>query len=147
MCFQPEVVIDRVAEFLFAAKVALSRLQRRMPQQKLNLLKLTSCQMAQSRAGPAQGMGRKVRDAGSLCRRLHHMPDRLGCDSIAPDFTHATYSSEDDTVYASRRGPLIHGTFHPRRNRNCTDVLPFANQVGDDPVPLADLEIFCFEPS
>src|SRR5215469_13912834 len=96
--FQPEVVIDRVAEFLLAAKVALSCLHRRMPQQKLNLLKLASRQMAQSRAGPAQVMGRKVRDAGSLSHRPHHMPDRLGCDSIAPNLTHATYSSENDTI-------------------------------------------------
>jgi hypothetical protein len=48
-----EVVIDRVAEFLLAAKISLGRLNRRMPQQKLNLLKLTSRQMAQSHASPA----------------------------------------------------------------------------------------------
>src|SRR5262249_15958796 len=120
---------------------------RRMLQQKLNLLKFASRQMAQSGAGPAQVMGRKVRDASSLCRRLHHMPNRLGCDSIAPNLSHATYSSEDDTIYPSRRGPLLPGTFRPPRNRNGTDVLPFANQVGDDPVPLGDLEIFCCEPS
>ena len=59
----PEVVIHCKTEFLLATKVALSRLNRRMPQQKLNLLKLTSRQMAQSRAGPAQVMGSKVRDA------------------------------------------------------------------------------------
>ena len=51
--FQPKVVVDRVAEFLLAAKISLGRLNRRMPQQKLNLLKLTSRQMAQSHASPA----------------------------------------------------------------------------------------------
>jgi hypothetical protein len=46
------------------------------------------------------------------------------------------------TIDVSRRGPLIDGTFRPRWNRNCTDVLSFANQVSDYPVLLADLEIF-----
>jgi hypothetical protein len=75
------------------------------------------------------------------------MPDRFGCDSIAPDFAHAIYSPEDDTLDSSCRSPLIHGTFRPRWNRNCTDVFPFANQVSDHPVLLANLEIFCFQPS
>jgi hypothetical protein len=75
------------------------------------------------------------------------MPDSLGCDSIAPDFAHATYSPEDDTLDSSGRSPLIHGTFRPRWNRNCTDVFPYANQVGDHAVLLANLEILRFEAS
>ena len=44
--FQSEVVIYRVAEVLLAAEIALSRLNRRVAKQKLNLLKLTSRQIA-----------------------------------------------------------------------------------------------------
>jgi hypothetical protein len=38
--------------------------------------------------------------------------------------------------------PLINGTFRPRWDRNGTDVLSFADQVGNHPMFLADLEIF-----
>ena len=91
-------------------------------------------------------MGSKVLDAGALRRRLHHVPDRLGRDSIAPDLTQPADSAEDRaTIDASRRGPLIDGVFRPHWNRNGTNVLSFANQVSDYPVLFADLEIFRFE--
>jgi hypothetical protein len=84
----------------------------------------------------------KVLDSGALRRRFHHVPDRLGCDAIAPDLAQPTYSPEDrPTVDASRRGPLIDCAFRPHWNRNRTDVLSFANQIGDHPVFFADLEI------
>ena len=84
-------------------------------------------------------MGSKVVDAGTRRRRLHHVPDRFGRDSIAPDLTHATYSSEDDaTIDVSRCSPFIDGALCPRRDRNCTDVPSFANQIGDYPVLLDD---------
>ncbi len=44
--FQSEVVVHRLAEFLLAAEIALSCLNRGMPKQKLNLLKFSAGQMA-----------------------------------------------------------------------------------------------------
>jgi len=70
------------------------------------------------------------------------MPDRLARDSIAPSLTKPAYSPEYRTlIYLSCIGPLIDGAFCPPWNRNCTDMLSLANQVGDYPVLLADLEI------
>src|SRR5579859_5005012 len=93
-------------------------------------------------------MRSKILDAGTLCGRFHHVPDRLGRDSIPPNFTQSTYSSEDRaTIDGSSQGPLIDRAFRPHWNRNCTDVLSFANQVGDYPVLLTDLEIFRPEPN
>jgi hypothetical protein len=70
------------------------------------------------------------------------MPDRFGCDSIAPDLAQPIYSPEDRaTVNAGRCGPLIDGTFRPQRNRNGADVLSFANQVSDYPPLFTNLEI------
>src|SRR6266851_9395644 len=40
-------------------------------------------------------MGVKALDVGSLSGRSHHVPDSLGCDSIAPDLSQPTYSPED----------------------------------------------------
>jgi hypothetical protein len=63
-----------------------------------------------------------------LAARFHHVPDGLGCDSIAPDLIQSTYSSEDRAIIdASRHNPLIDGAFGPRGNGNGPDVLSFAN--------------------
>jgi hypothetical protein len=70
------------------------------------------------------------------------VPDCLGADSIAPDLAQPIYASEDRaTVNAGRRDPLIDGAFRPDGNWNGADVLSFANQVGDYPPLLANLEI------
>jgi len=79
-------------------------------------------------------MRRKVLDAGTLRGRFHHVPDRLGRDSIARNLTQPTYSPEDrPAVDAGRRDPLIDGAFRPHWNGNGADVLSFANKVGDYP--------------
>jgi hypothetical protein len=44
--FQSEVVVHRLAEFLLAAEIALSCLNRGVLKQKLNLLKFPAHQMA-----------------------------------------------------------------------------------------------------
>ena len=44
--FQSEVVVYCIAESLLAAKIPLSGLNGCMPKQKLDLLKLSACQMA-----------------------------------------------------------------------------------------------------
>jgi hypothetical protein len=46
------------------------------------------------------------------------------------------------TVDAGCRSPLIDGAFRPHGDRNGADVLPFANEVSNDRVLLADLEVF-----
>jgi hypothetical protein len=51
--FQAQVVIHRVAQFLFASKVVLSRLHGCMAKQKLNLFKLAPGQVTESCAGAA----------------------------------------------------------------------------------------------
>jgi hypothetical protein len=90
-----------VAEFLLATKVALSRFNRCVSKQKLDLLKLASGSgITVRRCGASHG--EQGSDTGTLRRRLHHVPDRLGCDSIAPDLTQVTYASEDDAIDAGR---------------------------------------------
>src|ERR1700721_1618708 len=88
-------------------------------------------------------MRSKILDARTLRGRFHNVPDRLGRDSVAPDLTQPIYSPEDHTTAdAGCRGPFIDSTLCPHWNRNCADVLSFANQVRDYPVLLANLEIF-----
>ena len=61
----------------------------------------------------------------------------------APDLIEPTDSAEDrSAIDVGRRGPLIDGAFRPHRDRNSADVLSFANEVSNDRVLLADLEVF-----
>jgi hypothetical protein len=91
-------------------------------------------------------MGSKVRDAGSLGGRSYYVPYRLGRDAFTPDFAQATYAPKDRaTSYASCCDPIVDGAFRPCWDRNGADVLSFADQVGDHPVLLADLEIYRFQ--
>src|SRR5258708_37296639 len=58
--------------------------------------------------------------------RFHHVPDRLGGDSIAPNLIHSTYSAEDrPAVDSSRRDPLIDDACRRHWHRSGTDGLSF----------------------
>ena len=67
----------------------------------------------------------------------------LGVIPSPQDILQPTYSPEDrPTIDGSRRCPLIDGAFRPHWNRNGADMFSFANQIGDYPVLLSNLEIF-----
>src|SRR5262250_3135116 len=88
-------------------------------------------------------MRSKILDAGTFGSRFHDVPDCFRRDSIAPNFTESTDTPEDRAgVDASRGGPLINGSFRPRRDWNGADMLSFPHQVGDHPVLLTHLKIF-----
>jgi hypothetical protein len=82
---QIDSVVHRVSQFLLAAEIALGRLDRNMPEQKLNLLQFSAGEMAQARATPAKIVGSKIRDSSPQCRSLHHMPNGFGRDVVAPE--------------------------------------------------------------
>src|SRR5258705_1781588 len=50
-------IVHRMSEILFAAEIAFRRLHGHMPQQELNLLKLSAVRVAQLRTGSPQIMG------------------------------------------------------------------------------------------
>src|SRR5438309_10828420 len=74
--FDTNAIIDGRTNSLFAAKIALRRLDRYVPQKKLNLIELTSGSVAQPGAGPTQIVRRQCGDAGRPCRFLHDVPNR-----------------------------------------------------------------------
>jgi hypothetical protein len=131
-----------MSQFLFASKIVLGRLNRCVPQQKLNLFELAASQVAQSCAGTAQVMRSEILDTGTFRGPFDDMPDGFRCEALAPDLSWPAYSPEERTcTYLGCVGPLIHGALRPRWNRDCADVLSFANKVGDHPMFLAHLKI------
>jgi len=131
-----------VSQFLFASKTVLGRLNRCVPQQKLNLLELAASQVRQSCAGTAQVMRSEILDTGTFRSHFDDMPDGFKCEALAPDLSRPTYSPEERTcAYPGCIGLLIHSALRPRWNQDCADVLSFANKVGDHPMFLTDLKI------
>ena len=56
--FYTEFVVDRHSQALLAADIAFCGLHRYMPKEKLNLLKLASRIVAETRTGPSEIMRR-----------------------------------------------------------------------------------------
>src|SRR6476620_9039833 len=70
-------IVHRMSEILFAAKIAFRRLHGYVPQQELNLLKLSAVRVAQLRTGSPQVMRRNMLQASSLA---------AGFDDVPPTF-------------------------------------------------------------
>jgi hypothetical protein len=68
-------IVHWVSKILFAAEITLRSLDRCVPQQELNLLKLTTAVVAQLRAGPPQVMRRNVLQASFLAAGSDHVPN------------------------------------------------------------------------
>src|SRR5258708_18275738 len=88
-------------------------------------------------------MRSEILDVGTFRSRFDDVPDGFRCEACAPYLSKPAYSPEKRTCTdTSCIGPLINNALCPHRNWNCANVLSFANQVGDHPVLLADLQIF-----
>jgi hypothetical protein len=69
---------------LLGAKISLCRLNRGVPQQQLDLLKLASGGPAELRARTAEVMGRDAGNAGGLGVGFDELPNDLLTQSLAP---------------------------------------------------------------
>ena len=63
---QSQVVVHRDLDILLGAQIALRGLDRRMPQQKLDLLEVSALFAAELRAGAAEVVGAEVLDPDLL---------------------------------------------------------------------------------
>jgi hypothetical protein len=109
-------------------------------QEKLNLFQLSSRQMAQTSAGPAQIMWSEALDSSALSSTSDDVPDCLGRDFLAPYNSipvHATENipARDVRVY----GPIIEGRLYPSRHGHSPNVLALSNQVREHPVVFPNL--------
>src|SRR5215472_14992394 len=131
-----------MADLLFAPEVAFSSLNRSVPEKELNLLQFAACQMAQSGTCAPQVMRGKIRNSRLSGGGFDDMPDRFRGDRLSPNLAKAAHSSENGPRLDARDGkPLVYCALRPARDRNGANVFTFADQVGNNPVILADLEI------
>jgi len=89
-----DVIIDSSSQPLFAAQVPFRGLHANMSQQELNLLKLSTRQVAESGAGTSEVVGSQFVDACPRCKLSNNAPHDLFRDAIAPDGTGFVYTTE-----------------------------------------------------
>jgi hypothetical protein len=80
-----DAIIDGSAQPLLAAQIPLSGLHTNMSQQELNLLKLSTRQVAKSRTGTPEVVRSQLLDAHPGCKLLDSAPYDLFCDATTPD--------------------------------------------------------------
>jgi hypothetical protein len=117
--FQPDPIIHRVAETLFAAQIPLGCLHGNVPQKELNLLQFTTGLMAKTGASPPKVMGRERRNLTTLCFLLYDTPNDLGAESSAPNPA-ALVDRPKERTGRNPGGtrPCVNSSLHPVRDRN-----------------------------
>ncbi|HTF70799.1 MAG TPA: hypothetical protein VK638_49825 [Edaphobacter sp.] len=140
---QPNPIIHRVAETLFAAQVPLRRLHRDMPKKELNLLQLAAGLMAKTGTSPTKVVRRERLDLTSLRFLLHDTPNDLGAESVTPNpASLVDRTKERAGCNSGGRHPDVNSSFHPVRNRDGSYVAALADKIGDDPMLLFLLYVF-----
>ena len=87
-----------MSEILFAPEIAFGRLNGYMPQQELNLLKLSAVGVAQLRTGPAQVMRCNMLQARSLAAGLDYVPHHILRDACPPYLSPSGHGSKDPAL-------------------------------------------------
>src|SRR5450432_3773048 len=100
LCVRSEVekIVHRVTEILFATEIAFRRLHRCVPQQKLNLLQLTSSCVAQLRTGSPQVMRCNVLQSSFFAAGLDYIPHDILRDALSPHLSSPRDCPEDPSL-------------------------------------------------
>jgi len=120
-------IVHRMSKILFAAEIAFGRLHGYMPQQELNLLKLSAVRVAQLRAGSPQVMRCDMLEARSLAAGLDDVPHDILRDAFPPHLSRAGDGSKAPSLRnPGCLGPLIERHFYPFWNGHRADVAALA---------------------
>ncbi len=136
-----------MSQILFAAEIAFRRLHGYVPQQELNLLKLSAVGVAQLRTGSPQIMGCNMFQARSLAAGLDYVPHHILRDAFPPYLSRPGDGSKDPALRnPGCSGPLIERRFHPFWDGHGANVATLADQVHHCPVPLTHLDLVQLQP-
>jgi hypothetical protein len=99
-------IVHRMSEILFAAEIAFRRLPGYVPQQELNLLKLSAVRVAQLRTGSSQVMRCNMLQARSLAAGLDYVPHHILGDAFSPYLSRPDERRADDYGRELRAGKI-----------------------------------------
>ena len=80
--FQPDTIIDGIPQTLFAAEIALSRLNANVSKQELDLLQFAASFVAQPSTPSPQIVRRDAAQIAFVTCLGHHTPDHLGTEPM-----------------------------------------------------------------
>jgi hypothetical protein len=125
--FQADPVVYRIAEPLLAAKVPFCRLHTYMTKQELDLLKLPTRFMTQTRACTPRSCGATF-SKPHFESGFHHAPDDLRTESAFPNSLPLIDGPKDRSC-GDLGGiqPTVHCRFYSGRDWNCPHVPAFPN--------------------
>jgi hypothetical protein len=87
-------------------------------------------------------MRRGVLDSGPLSRGLYNVPNRFWRVAFTPGFTKPVYAQQNPALAdPGGFGPLVDDALRPSRDRNGCEYASFANQIGDHPMFLPNVEV------
>jgi hypothetical protein len=108
-------IVHRMSQILFAAEIAFRRLDGCMPQQELNLLKLTPAAVAQFGTSSPQVMRCDMLQSRSLAAGLDDVPDNILRDAFPPHLSCSGDGSKDPSLrHPGCDRPLIESRFASR---------------------------------
>jgi hypothetical protein len=133
--FNADAIIDGAANALLAAQVPLGRLDRNVPEKKLNLLQFATRRMAEPGTRPAKIVWCKPLYACFAGVLADHAPDGFLRQSLAPGLPVLVYPPKQPAGgYVGSLKPFIEQSLDPARHRHGPGVAGFALQVDDRPV-------------
>jgi len=139
---QFDPVVRRMYQILPGAQVPFGRLDRGMPEQHLDLLKLATGGPAQLGARPATIMRGDAGDTSIGGIPLEHLPDDFLGHGVTLNLVATVHRSEYSAVRQTGcGGPSIDRHLHPRRHRHSSDAAVLANEVDNAPAAIALLDV------
>src|SRR5437870_8231196 len=122
--------------------VADGRLNRYVPQKKLDLLQFPSGSVAEPSTSPTQIVRCQLRHAYASGGFLHNVPNRLYRHPVSPRSSYFVDPAEQSSsINGGRREPIVQFGSHPIGNRNRPNVASLTNQINNGPMLFALLEM------
>jgi len=142
----PNAIVHCVPDSLLAAEIFLSRLNRNVSKQKLNLLQFAASDMAKTGTRAAKIMRRQLMQPELCGVVFDNVPDHSVSHKVAPSLASSTNTSGKlPATYTGRADPLLDRSRHPIRNRHGSDVPAISCQVDYGPVIFSTLNIVQFQ--
>jgi hypothetical protein len=142
----PNAIVHCVPDSLLAAEIFLSRLNRNVSKQKLNLLQFAASDMAKTGTRAAEIMRRQLAQPELWGVVFDNVPDHSVSHEVAPSLASSTNTSKKvPATYTGRADPLLDRSRHPIRNRHSSEVPAFSCQVDYGPVIFSALNIVQFQ--
>jgi hypothetical protein len=113
-----------------------------MPEQKLDLFELSTCNVTEPGACATQIVGRNLLNTDRLGEVLNDVPDDLFCQPISPNDPALIDGAEETAGLSPRRfHPVIDPRFDPVGNWYGSNVTALADQIHNGPMIFAPLQV------